>query len=84
MTFIGTNPDTFVSHETRSLTHTPPHSLYIMPFIDLCTNLEKIDVNFPLDIDSLKHILSTVEKLQKLSMTIDPKCFEDKDTTSKL
>jgi hypothetical protein len=61
-----------------------PKNLDIMQFIDLCTNLEEIYLYFPLNIESLQHILSTKGKLQKLSMMIDEESSKNQQIRDKI
>jgi hypothetical protein len=64
--------------------HEDPQTLYIMPFIELCKNLEEIYLHYPLHIESLRHILSTKQKLKKLSMEITKANLLDKEIHLKI
>lgn len=61
-----------------------PKTLDIMQFVDLCTNLEEIVLFFPLDIDNLRHILSTKNKLKKLTLWIDEESSKYEDIGDKI
>lgn len=61
-----------------------PKFLDIVPFINICENLEEISIYAPMSVNFLRHFIATNPKIRKLAMAMDSTSSMSSEITEKI